>query len=102
MYTIFMYACTHVHVCFTVIKVVCEVFLLYTCTSVTFVYTRLLLRVGGISKFTLPGAELAVFGSIVRQLLGDAQQRIVFRAQVSRRGFFATCIYCTVRYKVHI
>ena len=54
------------------------------------------------SQFTLPGAELAVFGSIVRQLLGDAQQRIVFRAQVSRRGSFATCIYCTVRYKVHI
>ena len=29
------------------------------------------------------GQELAVFGTVVRQLLGDAQQRIVFRAQVS-------------------
>ena len=29
------------------------------------------------------GTELAVFGNIVRQLLGDAQKRIVFRAQVS-------------------
>lgn len=28
------------------------------------------------------GTELAVFGNIVRQLLGDAQKRIVFRAQV--------------------
>ncbi|CAI8054354.1 Conserved oligomeric Golgi complex subunit 3 [Geodia barretti] len=27
------------------------------------------------------GQELAVFGTVVRQLLGDAQQRIVFRAQ---------------------
>jgi hypothetical protein len=31
--------------------------------------------------FSQKGQELAVFGTIVRQLLGDAQQRIVFRAQ---------------------
>ena len=30
------------------------------------------------------GKELGVFGNVVRQLLGDAQQRIVFRAQVSK------------------
>ena len=35
----------------------------------------------------ISGQELAVFGTVVRQLLGDAQQRIVFRAQVSSSGF---------------
>ena len=43
----------------------------------------------------ISGQELAVFGTVVRQLLGDAQQRIVFRAQVSSSGF--VCNFISIR-----
>lgn len=45
----------------------------------------------------LAGEELAVFGVVVRQLLGDAQQRIVFRAQVSSTSGPTFCnVHCFV------
>ena len=42
------------------------------------------------------GPQLAVFAGIVKQLLGDAQQRIVFRAQVQ----FMSCYRYVVQQNI--
>ena len=39
------------------------------------------------------GKELAVFGTVVRQMLGDVQQRLIFMAQVGP-GWAAWRIVC--------